>query len=100
MKVDFDDNIITFAPLGHRFVNHIWKLLETLHIPYITLLDLDLEREGGGWARVKYALKQLIAIGKDKNELLKLADDTVLSDAWLEKMHTWDIINRIVYIAG
>ena len=23
MKVDFDDNIITFAPLGHRFVNHI-----------------------------------------------------------------------------
>jgi predicted ATP-dependent endonuclease of OLD family len=22
---DFDDNIITFAPLGHRFVNHIWN---------------------------------------------------------------------------
>ena len=62
MKVDFDDNIITFAPLGHRFVSHIWKLLEALHIPYITLLDLDLEREGGGWGRIKYALKQLIAV--------------------------------------
>jgi putative ATP-dependent endonuclease of OLD family len=52
LKTDFDDNIITFAPLGHRFVNHIWKLLKALHIPYITLLDLDIEREGGGWGRI------------------------------------------------
>jgi len=47
-KVDFDDNIITFVPLGHRFVNHIWKLLNILNIPYVTLLDLDVERNGGG----------------------------------------------------
>ena len=51
---DFDDNIISFAPLGHRFVNHIWKLLSSIHVPYITLLDLDVGREGGGWGRVKY----------------------------------------------
>ena len=57
---DFDDNIISFAPLGHRFVNHIWKLLSSIHVPYITLLDLDVGREGGGWGRVKYALQQLI----------------------------------------
>ncbi|PTT40662.1 ATP-dependent endonuclease [Chryseobacterium sp. HMWF028] len=85
MDVDFDDNIITFAPLGHRFVNHIWKLLETLHIPYITLLDLDLEREGGGWGRIKYALKQLIKIGIDKKKLLGS-----ISDKDLNTMHTWD----------
>ncbi len=91
MKVDFDDNIITFAPLGHRFVNHIWKLLKTLHIPYITLLDLDLEREGGGWGRIKYALTQLIAVGEDKNALLALKDDKILSDEDFEEMHTWDI---------
>lgn len=87
MDTDFDDNIITFAPLGHRFVNHIWKLLETLHIPYITLLDLDVEREGGGWGRVKYALKQLIAAGKNKGEVLLLNDGSVMSDESLEEMH-------------
>jgi len=91
LKTDFDDNIITFAPLGHRFVNHIWKLLQALHIPYITLLDLDLEREGGGWGRVKYALQQLIQIGIKKSKLLKLSDGTVLSDERLEKMHTWKV---------
>lgn len=91
MDVDFDDNIITFAPLGHRFVNHIWRLLNALHIPYITLLDLDIEREGGGWGRVKYALQQLIQIGIKKNKLLKLSDNSVLSDERFEKMHTWGL---------
>lgn len=87
MDVDFDDNIITFAPLGHRFVNHIWRLLNALNIPYITLLDLDIEREGGGWGRIKYALKQLIEIGVGRNTLLKLTGNKVLSDDNLEIMH-------------
>jgi putative ATP-dependent endonuclease of OLD family len=87
MNVDFDDNMITFAPLGHRFVNHIWKLLQALHIPNVTLLDLDIEREGGGWGRVKYALKQLIEVGADRGKLLKLKGGGVLSDASLELMH-------------
>ena len=87
LKTDFDDNIITFAPLGHRFVNHIWKLLEALKIPYITLLDLDIEREGGGWGRVKYALTQLLNVGVDKSSLLKLKGGGILPDEKLEKMH-------------
>lgn len=92
MDVDFDDNIITFAPLGHRFVNHIWKLLKTLNIPYVTLLDLDVEREGGSWGRVKYALKQLLEIGVNREELLAIDGDTdkeTLSEEDLNKMHTW-----------
>lgn len=91
MKVDFDDNIITFAPLGHRFVNHIWKLLRALNIPYITLLDLDVEREGGGWGRVKYALQQLIEIGYAKERLLMLDGGRILSDADLKEMHRWPL---------
>jgi putative ATP-dependent endonuclease of OLD family len=91
LKTDFDDNIITFAPLGHRFVNHIWKLLKVLHIPYITLLDLDIEREGGGWGRVKYVLQQLIQIGEKERSLLKLSDDSILSDDSLDEMHTWSL---------
>lgn len=94
LKTDFDDNIITFAPLGHRFVNHIWKLLNALHIPYITLLDLDIEREGGGWGRVKYALKQLLEIGVEKEKLLKLMDGSILSDDHLEEMHKCDLIGK------
>lgn len=94
MKTDFDDNIITFAPLGHRFVNHIWKLLRTIHIPCITLLDLDLGRDGGGWGRVKYALKQLIKIGIDKKKLLELADGSILSDERLDGMHNWKLTEQ------
>lgn len=87
---DFDDNIISFAPLGHRFVNHIWKLLSSLHIPYITLLDLDVGRAGGGWGRIKYALQQLIKIGKNKDELLQLDNGEILTNDEFDKMHTWD----------
>lgn len=88
-KVDFDDNIITFVPLGHRFVNHIWKLLNILNIPYVTLLDLDVERNGGGWGRIKYILQQLLDIGYKKEKLLKLSDDTIMTDENFSKMHTW-----------
>lgn len=91
MDMDFDDNIITFAPLGHRFVNHIWRLLDALHIPYVTLLDLDGEREGGGFGRIKYALQQLIKKGYRKSRLLRLEDRSLLEDQELEKMHTWEL---------
>jgi putative ATP-dependent endonuclease of OLD family len=90
MNVDFDDNIITFAPLGHRFVNHIWKLLKALDISFITLLDLDAEREGGGWGRIKYAAQQLMDIGYPKNEVLAIKGG-VLSDAVFEKLHEHQI---------
>ncbi|RXM52925.1 MULTISPECIES: AAA family ATPase [unclassified Chryseobacterium] len=93
MDVDFDDNIITFAPLGHRFVHHIWRLLGALHIPYITLLDLDIERGGGGWGRIKYALEQLIELGINKKKLLKTSDG-ILTDNELDEMHTWDLTNE------
>lgn len=86
--VDFDDNIISFAPLGHRFVNHIWRLLEKLNIPYITLLDLDVERDGGGWGRIKYIINQLIEKGVSKEKLLKTTEG-ILSDERLDEMHTW-----------
>lgn len=50
---------ITVAPLGGRHVNHFWRLLEGLNIPYITLLDLDVGRHQGGWGRVKTTNDQL-----------------------------------------
>ncbi len=59
-----DDTSIIVAPLGGRHVNHFWRLLNGLEIPYVTLLDLDLGRYLGGWGRVKYAAKQILALGK------------------------------------
>lgn len=81
---------ISIVPLGGRHVNHFWRLLNDLQIPHITLLDLDREREGGGWGRIKYVLKQLIANGQDRNELLA-TDSGILTDKQLEEMSEWDV---------
>lgn len=58
-NVYLDDFNISIVPLGGRHVNHMWKLLNDLSIPHVTLLDLDRERNGGGWGRIKYVLNQL-----------------------------------------
>lgn len=57
---DLDLASISVVPLGGRHVNHFWRLLHGLDIPYLTLLDLDLGRHGGGWGRVRYVVKQLL----------------------------------------
>jgi len=54
-----DESAVTIAPLGGRHVNHFWRLLSELKIPYITLLDLDVARYQGGWGRIKYVNDQL-----------------------------------------
>ena len=54
-----DESAVTIAPLGGRHVNHFWRLLTGLQIPYLTLLDLDTARHNGGWGRFKYANNQL-----------------------------------------
>jgi hypothetical protein len=54
-----------------------------LGIPYLTLLDLDLGRTGGGWGRIKYVLEQLLELGVDENKLLD-----PIGRAGLSTMHT------------
>jgi putative ATP-dependent endonuclease of OLD family len=82
-----DRSQVSIVPLGGRHVNHFWKLLRGLKIPYVTLLDLDRERHGGGWGRIKYALQQLINLGADRQELLRVKGGGL---ADLDKMHTWN----------
>lgn len=86
-----DTSGISIVPLGGRYVNHFWRLLSDLNIPYITLLDLDREREGGGWGRIKYVLNQLIGLDFSKKQLLQLKDGRILKDEELDNMHTWDV---------
>jgi predicted ATP-dependent endonuclease of OLD family len=85
-----DTSFVSVVPLGGRHVNHFWQLLNDLSIPFVTLLDLDRERHGGGWARVKYACAELMKIGVEKNEILRL-ENGVLADADFAKMHTWSL---------
>lgn len=61
-----DESAITVAPLGGRHVNHFWRLLSALQIPYLTLLDLDVARYGAGWGRIKYVNDQLAAFDPEK----------------------------------
>lgn len=86
-----DPSFVSIVPLGGRHVNHFWRLLEHLDIPYATLLDLDRERDGGGWGRIKYALTQLLEIGRAESAVLIRERDgkrLKLTREQLADMHT------------
>jgi putative ATP-dependent endonuclease of the OLD family len=83
-----DPAFVAIVPLGGRHVQHFWRLLSHLGIPYATLLDLDLGRDNGGFGRVKTTIQHLIDIGVSKAKLLKIENGT-LSDEDFGKMHTW-----------
>ncbi|MEW8073656.1 MAG: AAA family ATPase [Candidatus Thiodiazotropha sp.] len=61
-----DESAVTIAPLGGRHINHFWRLLSALKIPYLTLLDLDVARYQAGWGRFKYVNDQLGEYQPDK----------------------------------
>lgn len=69
-----DESAVTIAPLGGRHVNHFWRLLSALKIPYLTLLDLDVARYGAGWGRIKYVNDQLAVFEPGK----KLPDNLTI----------------------
>ena len=89
-RVAIDAGFISVVPLGGRHVNHFWRLLMGLDIPHATLLDFDRERIHGAWGRIKYALKQLLANGAPRDELLrcrlKSGATGTLSEPQLESM--------------
>jgi putative ATP-dependent endonuclease of OLD family len=89
-----DPAFVAIVPLGGRHVQHFWRLLSDLQIPYATLLDLDVGREGGGYGRVKTAIENLIAIGVPKAELLKTTTGH-LTDEQFAQMHTWPDVTHL-----
>lgn len=68
--LDIDPRFVAVVPLGGRHVNHFWRLLRTLRIPHVTVLDLDLGRSGGDWERIHYVMQQLLTLGETKVEVL------------------------------
>lgn len=73
-----DESAVSIAPLGGRHVNHFWRLLSDLQIPYLTLLDLDVARYQAGWGRIKYV----------NDQLMKLDTSGGLPSGW--KISTWN----------
>ncbi|AMV00723.1 Fis family transcriptional regulator (plasmid) [Xanthomonas citri pv. aurantifolii] len=59
MGIEADAASVCVAPLGGRHINHFWRLLSSLSVPYVTLLDLDYGRFGGGWGRIRTAHRYL-----------------------------------------
>lgn len=90
-----DPAFVAIVPLGGRHVNHFWRLLKSLEIPFATLLDLDLGRKGGGFGRVKTIIQQLIQFGISLKTQLELDNGLQLSDNDLQEMHTWNTPNQI-----
>jgi putative ATP-dependent endonuclease of OLD family len=100
----FDQTFVSVVPLGGRHVNHFWRLLNDLRIPHVTLLDLDRERHGGGWARIKYVIEQLVKyrpdltlghFGLTQEQLESMpgwppADHSTVN-AWLQAMESYDV---------
>ena len=96
MGLDIDPSFVSVVPLGGRHVNHFWRLLETLKIPYATLLDLDLGRNTGGWARIHYVLSQLLIIGVDRSEILTVTENgqsRIQTDEEFAGIPKWDNAN-------
>ena len=88
--LEIDKSFTCVVPLGGRHVNHFWRMLTALEIPYATLLDLDVGREGGGWARIKYVCEQLLRIGIDTESLLEFEHESQkyqISKEELENLH-------------
>jgi len=83
-----DDASISVAPLGGRHVNHLWRLLNVLGIPHVTLLDLDVARHQGGWGRIRYAAKQLLAYAD--------IDDNDLTEDEIDSIPNWNAEEGII----
>lgn len=99
-----DAIFVSVVPLGGRHVNHFWRLLHSLKIPYVTLLDLDREKDGAGWGRLQYVRDELVSLHGEKStrllyedaskaqRSLAAADNTVLGGA------AWDAANMLPWI--
>jgi hypothetical protein len=108
LEIPIDRSFVAVVPLGGRHVQHLWKLLKALEIPYATLLDLDLGRSGGGWGRIVTACSELIVNGVKPVSLVPsaLTDELALAeidklankigdrrelDDWCERLHKFGV---------
>lgn len=92
-----DRSFTCVLPIGGRHVNLLWKLLTDLNIPFLTLLDLDVGRESGGWAKIKYVVEQLQKRGVPDSEVLSLPignnEIKIVTQEEVDKMHRQSLVS-------
>lgn len=65
LGTSLDPSFIAYVSIGGRHAQHLWRLLNGLHIEHLTLLDFDLGRYGGGMGRIRNAVSWLTDIGPE-----------------------------------
>lgn len=90
MGIALDSSFVPVVPLGGRYVDHFWRLLNDLGIPHATLLDLDLGRRHGGANLIRSIVVSLAAVDVDFTDTVEYmlgdinpADIAALDDATL-----------------
>lgn len=79
--LNMDPSFVAFVPIGGRHAKYLWKLVDDLKIPCLTLLDFDLGRHGGGMGRVREAANWLNSIGHDIKVSESVSNDNLNKDA-------------------
>lgn len=80
LEIDLDESFVSFVKLGGRHVNHMWRLLENINIPYITLIDFDSGRKTGGICRVEQIYQELLKNAKRNDENKNKSDNEIYKD--------------------
>ena len=94
LEIDLDPSFVSFVKLGGRHVNHMWKLLNDLEIPYLTLLDFDLGRYEAGVKRFKYVIDELAKLGKSFDYPDGINYQSIVNEE-LDKPQIISVINKL-----
>lgn len=96
MGIDLDPSFVPIVPIGGRHVAHFVQLLNTLDIPFATLLDLDLGRRHGGRTVIRQVVEQL---GFDDVPNVENLDDHMLLANWEENPVKQALANKGVFFS-
>lgn len=95
LGLSMDPSFVAYVSIGGRHAQHLWKLLNGLKIPHITLLDFDLGRYGGGAGRIRNAVQWMKDAGFGFPVGLDIPDNEALDaasyDGWVKWLRSSDI---------
>ena len=93
--ITLDPSFIAFVPIGGRHAQHLWKLLNGLEIPCLTLLDFDLGRHNAGMGRINNAVTWLTEAGYVFDPEFKLPTNEQLTpeivDGWASVLRHYGV---------
>jgi putative ATP-dependent endonuclease of the OLD family len=78
LGVPMDRSFVAIVPIGGRHVEHFWRLVRQLGIPFTTLLDLDLGRSSGDIAQIEAVANAIVSAGPMANTIDQDDLDTAL----------------------